>query len=345
MTNQSCFAALDVSLEKTSVCVMSLDGTILREVVVATHPDPIAACLAVDQERLERIGMEAGPLSEWLVRGLADRGITAVLMETRQVRAALSAMIVKTDRKDARGMAHLLRMGWFRPVHVKTVDAREQRTMLSARSTLMTRLKDIENSVRGLLRGFGLRLPLLLRGRWDAGVREAVAGHPSLLHILDPLLTARRVLREQLILLDKRVRDTARVDPVCRRLMTTPGVGAIVAMTFRAAVDQPDRFRSSKKVGACFGLTPRKYQSGETDRDGAISRSGDASVRVALFEAAHVIMTRVASWSTLKAWAMNVARRRGAKRAKVALARKLGVVLHAMWVKKTDFRFTRPINV
>jgi transposase len=143
-----------------------------------------------------------------------------------------------------------------------------------------------------------------------------------LLQILDPLLTARRVLREQLILLDKRVRDAARADRVCRRLMTAPGVGAIVAMTFRAAVDQPDRFRSSKKVGACFGLKPRKYQSGETDRDGAISRAGDASVRVALSEAAHVIMTRVASWSTLKAWAMNVARRHGAKRAKVALARK-----------------------
>jgi transposase len=345
MANQPCVAALDVSLEKTTICVMSLDGTILREAAVTTAPDAIATCLAVDQERLERIGLEAGPLSEWLVRGLADHGITAVLMETRQVRAALSAMIVKTDRKDARGMAHLLRMGWFRPVHVKTMDAREQRTMLSARATLMARLKDIENSVRGLLRGFGLRLPRLLRGRWDAGVREAVAGHPSLLQILDPLLIARRVLREQLILLDKRVRDAARVDHVCRRLMTTPGVGAIVAMTFRAAVDQPDRFRSSKMVGACFGLTPRKYQSGETDRDGAISRAGDASVRVALFEAAHVIMTRVASWSTLKAWAMNVARRRGAKRAKVALARKLGVVLHAMWIKETDFRFARSANV
>jgi transposase len=225
MADQSCFAALDVSLEKTTICVMSLDGTILREAVVTTEPDAIATWLAAESERLERIGLEAGPLSEWLVRGLADHGITAVLMETRQVRAALSAMIVKTDRKDARGMAHLLRMGWFRPVHVKTIDAREQRTMLSARTTLMARLKDIENSVRGLLRGFGLRLPLLLRGRWDAGVREAVAGHPSLLQILDPLLTARRVLREQLILLDKRVRDAARVDSVCRRLMTTPEVG------------------------------------------------------------------------------------------------------------------------
>src|SRR5215211_1702428 len=180
-------------------------------------------------------------------------------METRQVRAALSAQIVKTDRKDARGMAHLLRTGWFRPVHVKTLDAREQRAMLSARATLVARLKDIENSVRGLLRGFGLRLPRALRGRWEAGVHEAVAGHATLLGILEPLLVARGALREQLIRLDKNVRDAAKADRVCRRLMTAPGVGAIVAMTFHAAVDQLDRFRTSKQIGACFGLTPRKY--------------------------------------------------------------------------------------
>jgi transposase len=338
MNDQLLFAALDVSLDKTSVCVMAADGTIVREVVVASDPDAIAACLGPDQERLERIGLEAGPLSEWLVRGLADHGLSAILMETRQVRAALSAQIVKTDRKDAGGMAHLLRTGWFRPVHVKTMDAREQRAMLTARATLVARLKDVENSVRGLLRGFGLRLPRNLRGRWDIGVRDLLAGHATLLQILEPLLAARAALCEQLTVTDKRVRDAAQADRVCRRLMTAPGVGAIVAMTFRAAVDQPGRFRSSKQIGACFGLTPRKYQSGETDRDGAISRAGDASVRVALFEAAHVIMTRVAAWSKLKAWAMNVAKRRGAKRAKVALARKLGVILHRMWVDGTDFR-------
>jgi transposase len=170
-------------------------------------------------------------------------------------------------------------------------------------------------------------------------VRDLMAGHPVLLQILEPLLVARATLRELLIGLDRRVRDAAKADPVCRRLMSAPGVGAIVALTFRAAVDQPERFRSSKQVGACFGLTPRKYQSGETDRDGAISRAGDASVRVALFEAAHVIMTRVATWSTLKAWVMNVAKRRGAKRAKVALARKMACVLHRMWVDETEFRW------
>jgi transposase len=180
-----------------------------------------------------------------------------------------------------------------------------------------------------------------LRGRWDGEVRDAVSGNVVLLQILEPLLVARSALREQLIVLDKRVRDAAKADTVCHRLMSAPGVGAIVALTFRAAVDQPERFRSSKQVGACFGLTPRKYQSGETDRTGAISRAGDAAVRMALFEAAHVILTRVAAWSTLKAWAMNVAKRRGAKRAKVALARKLGVVLHRMWMDQTDFRVSR----
>src|SRR5829696_269415 len=176
MLNQPLFAALDVSLETTTICIMSFDGTITKEAVVATEPDSIAICLGDDLTRIERIGLEAGPLSEWLVRELSVLGIVVTLLETRQVRAALSAMIIKTDRKDARGMAHLLRTGWFRPVHVKSLSAREQRAMLAARSTLVARLKDIENSVRGLLRGFGLRLPRALRGRWEAGVREAIEG-------------------------------------------------------------------------------------------------------------------------------------------------------------------------
>jgi hypothetical protein len=147
-------------------------------------------------------------------------------------------------------------------------------------------------------------------------------------------------MRDQLAIVDKRVRDVVRNDPVCRRLMTTPGVGPVVALTYRAAVDEPERFSSSKSVGASFGLTPRRYQSGETDRVGAISRAGDASVRVALFEAAHVMLTRSAKWSSLKAWAVKLAQRRGLKRAKVALARKLAVILHRMWLDQKDFQFT-----
>ena len=212
------YVALDVSLEKTAVCVMDAEGAPIVERAVPSEAFAIAELLTALPERPERIGLEAGPLSEWLVRGLADAGFRAMLMETRQVRAALSSMTVKTDRNDARGMAHLLRMGWFRPVHVKSMDAREQRVLLSARTALVRRLRDIENSVRGLLRGFGFRFPRMLRVRWAQSVREALAGNPTLLAIIEPLLTAGAALRDQLAILEKRVRDAARQDPVCQSI-------------------------------------------------------------------------------------------------------------------------------
>lgn len=340
------YAALDVSLKKTSVCILDLEGHTVLEKVIPSEPEAIASCLGPYRHQLVRLGLEAGPLSEWLVRGLASQNFAAVLMETRQVRAALSAMIAKTDRNDARGMANLLRLGWFRPVHVKSTMAREQKALLAARDVLTRRLRDLENSIRGLLRGFGLKLPRLLRARFDSVVRDMVAAHATLPDIMDPLLRARNAVRDQLLVLDYQVREAARTDPVCRRLMTVPGVGAVVALTFRATIDQPERFRSSKAVGACFGLTPRRYQSGAINRVGAISRAGDPAVRVALFEAAHVMLTRVSRWSSLKAWATDLAERRGAKRAKVALARKLAVVLHRMWIRGTDFQFgTRTADV
>jgi len=225
-----------------------------------------------------------------------------VLIETRQAHKALSAMTVKTDRNDARGLSHLLRMGWFRPVHVKALSAREQRARLAARQTLVRQVRDLENSIRGLLRGFGLRVPVRLGGRWSATVRSLVEDHPSLATTFEPLLRAREMLREQLAIIDRQVRNAARDDNVCRQLMTAPGVGAIVALTFRSTIDDPHRFRSSRSVGAFLGLTPKRYQSGATDRVGAISKVGDPAARVALFEAAHVLLTRVSKWSTLKAW-------------------------------------------
>src|SRR6516164_5664706 len=165
-------------------------------------------------------------------------------------------MVAKTNRNDARGMAQLLRMGWFRPVHRKTMNAREQRALLAARSTLGRRLRDVENSVRGILRGFGIRVPRLLRGRWSDGVRGALQGNTVLLGVVEPLLAATQALRDQLAVVDKRARDAARQDAVCRRLMTMPGVEAIVALTYRAGVDQAERFKSSRQLGPCFGLTP-----------------------------------------------------------------------------------------
>ena len=293
------FAGLDVSLATTTICVVDERGEVLFEGTVATEPDAIAAALTGYRPSL--VGLEAGPMSEWLHDGLAAQGFETVLLETRHVHAALKASRVKTDRRDALGIAQLLRMGWFRPVHVKTVTAREQRVLLGAREMLVRRVRDLDNGVRGLLRSFGLRPPRHLRGRWSAAVRDLVAEHPVLLAAIDPLLVARDALAGQLDHLDRKVRDQARVDPVCRRLMTVPGVGAIVALSYVTAIDDPTRFCKSRSVGPALGLTPGRYQSGETDRVGAITRAGDPRARVALFEAAHVMMTRVTRWFPLKA--------------------------------------------
>jgi transposase len=271
--------------------------------------------------------------------GLAEAGFAAVLLETRQVKAALSAMVVKTDRKDARGIAQLLRMGWYRPVHCKSPPAQEVRALLAGRKLLQGKLLDIELSIRGLLRGFGLKLGEVSKGRFAARVRELVAGQPMLERVIEPMLRAREALRAEYHVPHRAVLAIVREDAVCRRLMTVPGVGALVAVTFTSAVDDPTRFRHSRDVGAHFGLTPKKYQSGETDVTGGISKAGDATVRAALYEAANVMLTRAGRFSTLKRWALEVAKRRGMRRAKVALARKLATVLHRLWTDGSEFRF------
>lgn len=332
------YVGLDVSVESTAICVIDDAGSVEKEFSARSHPEDLAIALEPFACELGGIGLEAGPLSSFLAEGLKQKGLDNVLMETRRVHAALSAIPIKTDRQDARGIAELLRMGWFQPVHLKTPAARDLRLMLSARDSLGRRVRELDNSIRGLLRGFGLRVPTGARGRICNLVRELIADNPVLEAAILPLLSARDTMAEEFAKLDQLVRDQSRNDEVCRRLMTIPGVGAVVAMTFRAAIDDPKRFRSSKSVGACFGLTPRRYQSGETDRVTSITKAGDAGVRAALYEAAHVMLVRSTRWTPLKAWAMRVAARRGAKRAKIALARKLAVIMHRMWIDGTEFR-------
>jgi transposase len=316
-------------------------GRIIREAKLASEPEALVDFRRTLKLPLARIGLEAGPLSHWLHAGLVKAGFEAVLLETRHVKAALSAMTVKTDRKDARGIAQLLRMGWFRPVHAKSPPAQEVRALLVARKLLQSKQTDVELSIRGILRGFGLKVGLVSKGQFEARVRELIAGHAMLEQVIEPMLRAREALRAEHAKLHRKMLAIVRGDDVCRRLMTVPGVGALVAITFTSAIDDPARFTSCKAVGAHFGLTPRKDQSGETDVTGAISKVGDAMVRTALYEAAHIMLTRTSRFSSLKRWAVEVARRRGMKRAKVALARKLGTVLHRMWVDGTEFRWSK----
>ncbi len=331
------YAGIDVSLEASSVCVVDGAGKIVREAKIASEPEALIGWFAALGLDLARIGLEAGPLSQWLYAAMKRAGLAVELLETRHVRTALQTMPVKTDRNDARGIAQLMRLGWFRPVHCKSLAAQETRALLTARKLVQSKLYDIEMSLRGILRGFGLKVGPTTPKRFARRIEELVSGHATLEVIAKALLAAHAALLREFDMFEKRVRSMARADKRARLMMSAPGVGAIVALTYVSAIDDPSRFSSSKRVGPHFGLTPRKYQSGETDVTGRITKIGDAGVRTALYEAANVILTRPVKGAALKSWAMKLARRAGMKKAKVALARKLAVVLHGMWGSQRGF--------
>jgi len=336
------YAGIDVSLEYSSVCVMEAGGKIVREGKVLSEPEALLGWFGALSVSVTRIGLEAGPLSQWLYARLRQAGLAVELLETRHVRNAFKIMPVKTDRKDARGIADLMRLGWFRPVHCKSLPAQETRALLTARKLLQAKLHDIELSLRGILRGFGLKVGRTTPARFEARIRELVDGHPSLQVIAASLLAVRATLWREFNAFEKRVRALARQDTCARLLMSIPGVGTIVALTYASAIDDPGRFKSSKTVGAHFGLTPKKHQSGETDRCGRISKIGDRAVRTALYEAAHIILTKPLKGATaLKSWAMRLAKRAGMNKAKVALARKLAVIMHRMLADGTTFSTQR----
>jgi transposase len=325
------YAGIDVSLECSSVCVVDGTGKIVREAEIASEPEALITWLGSLGFRLERIGLEAGPLSQWLCAALRQAGLEVELLETRHVRDAFKAMSVKTDRNDARNIAQLMRLGWFRPVHCKSTEAQEARAVLGARKLLQSKLLDVQNSLRGILRGFGLKVGKTTERSFAARINELVAGHPRLEAVAQGLLAAHAVLLREFNVLDKLVGKIARAHPQARLLMTTPAVGPNIGLTYASAIDDPKRFKSSKAAGPHFGLTPRKYQSGQTDVSGRITKVGDASVREALYQAAHLILTRpIKNCSALKSWAMRIAKRAGMRKAKVALARKLAVILHRM---------------
>jgi transposase len=338
------FAGLDISVKDTSVCIVDDTGKIVREVKVASEPDSLLAVLTNPAYRFKRVGLEAGPLSQWLFSGIAEAGLPVICVETRHMRAVLKAQLNKTDRNDARGIAQMMRVGLYRPVHVKTLRSQKLRMLLTHRKLLQSKAIAIENDLRATLRNFGLKVGVVGTIKFEARIKDLVENVPDLAMLVEPLLIVRRALREQIGILHRRLLAIVRDDDVCRRLMTVPGVGPVVALTYRATVDVPARFRNSKAVGAVFGLTPSKYQSGEVDRTGAISKCGDEMMRMMLYEAAQSMLTRTIKWSWLKAWAMKIARHRGMKKAIVALARRLAVIMHRIWVDGTEFRWSREVE-
>lgn len=333
------FAGLDVSLRSCALCIVDSKGAVFLERELPCEVDEIAACLKTFRHQIARIGFEAGTMSQQLFYGLTGEGFDVVCMEARQVNAALSAMRNKTDKNDARGIAQVLRTGWFSPVHMKSREAHGVRALLSTRKALLSKTIDLANEVRGLLKIFGIRLPKTVKhGSFDDVVRPMIEMDDVLTHALVPLLDARLVLYQHFLELDRRVKRAASRDEVCMRMMTVPGVGPIAALTFKAAVDDPARFKRSRTVAAHFGLTPRRFQSGEHDNPGRISKAGDRDVRATLYAAANALLMRTMAGLQIKSWGMRLMRTKGRRRAVVAVARKLAVLLHRMWVDGTQFR-------
>lgn len=335
------YAGLDVSQQTTSICVVSEDGLIVAERKVTTCPEAIAT--ALEPYALTRAGLETGPLSVWLWNGLKALGVPIICMDARHANAALKMMPAKTDRNDAVGLAQIVRTGWCKAVHVKSRRSHEARAVLAARSQLVQIRCDLENEIKGVLRTFGILFGKRVGG-FAKRAEEIVAGEleasPTIRLVIEALMKARTDMLAQIRTLDAEVRAISRSSATVRHLMTVPGVGVITALGFVATIDDPARFRRSASAGAYLGLTPKIYASGETMRVGRISRRGDDFLRRSLYEAANAVLTRIDRFSALKSWGLRIAKRGGFKKAKVAVARKLATILHAMWKTGEEFRWS-----
>jgi len=331
------YVGLDVSLKQTAVCVVDQTGKIKREAMVASDPDAIAQFIAAHAPHAARIGLETGATSTWLWTELNKRGLPVICIDARHAKAALKMQINKSDRNDAAGIARIMQCGWYKEVRVKALDSHAVRALLSSRALLVQMKRDLENQIRGFLKNFGLVIGRAKMNTFTAKTVELIDGQPLLAAAIEPLLKAREALARQIAGFDTKLLRLARSEPQARRFMTVPGVGAITALCYLATIDDPERFKKSRSVGAYVGLTTRRYASGETDRTGRISKCGDSMLRCYLFEAANVLLTRVSRWSSLKAWGMRIAKRTSLNKARVAVARKLAVILHRMWIDGSEF--------
>jgi transposase len=313
--------------------------------MVDSDPDAIADFIRSNALNLVRIGLETGATSTWLWTELKKRGLPVICIDARHAKAALKMQINKSDRNDAAGIARIMQCGWYREVRVKDLDSHAVRALLASRALLVELKRDLENQIRGLLKNFGLVIGRAKMNTFTARAHEFIEGRPELAAAIEPLLKAREALAKQIEGLDRKVMAMARREPQVRRFMTVPGVGPITALCYLATIDDPTRFKKSRSVGAYLGLTTRRYASGETDRTGRISKCGDVMLRSYLYEAANVLLTRVVKWSALKAWGMRIAKRRSMNKARVAVARKLAVILHQMWINGTEFSWSKEGDV
>jgi transposase len=335
------YIGLDVSLKQTSICVVDQMGSVVREGVIDSDPEAIAAFVRSKAPGAVRIGIETGPTTTWLWTELKRLGLPVICIDARHAKAVLKMQINKSDRNDAAGIARIMQTGWFKEVRVKDLDSHSVRALLASRALLVKIKRDLENQVRGLLKNLGLVIGRAKFNVFAVRAEELIEGRLELVAAVRPLLEARQAIEQQVDGLDRKVLKLARRDAQVRKFMTAPGIGPITALCFKATIDDPARFKRSRSVGAYVGLTSRRHASGEIDWSGRISKCGDAMLRMYLFEAAGVLLTRVPKWSALKAWGTRLIKRNGLRKAKVAVARKLAVILHRMWTEGTEFNWSK----
>jgi len=332
------FAGLDVSMEETHICVVDRDGVVMHEAMAMSTPEAIQAALA-KAPACRRVVFETGRMAPMLYHGLSKHGVPVICIESRQAYQALKSLVThKTDRNDARGLAHLSRTGFFKPVHVKSLPSHAVRSLIIARKKLVGQRVTLENQIRGLAVVFGVRLP---RGLSPAFIRQAIDTSDSidgLSGAMRGLIAARSAVLGAIAAINGDMKRLVRASDACRRLMTIPGVGQLTALAFTAAIDDPERFRRSRDIGPYLGLVPRRYQSGEIDYTGSISKCGDPRMRTLLYEAANVMLTRYKGPLKLKDWALAIAKRSTMRKARIALARRIAIIMHAMLRHGTEFK-------
>ena len=331
------YVGLDVSLRETAICVVDGEGRRQWQGRCSTQPSMLISTLRRHVVDPVAVALETGPLAAWLWHELHDAGVPVVCLHARHAHAALKMQINKTDTNDAYGLAQIVRTGWYRRVAIKSRHSYEIRGLLTSRAHLVSMKTSLANQIRGLLKTFGIVVPPGKGRSFVAHVRERLPAAGHVTDAIQALLAAWQALADQTGHLERALIRHARGNQVCRRLMTTPGVGAVTAAAFVAAIDNPERFVHSRDLGAYLGLTPRQYQSGEVDRVGRISKCGDRLLRTYLYEAAHALLTRAQGPSTLRAWGLRIAKRSSLTKATVAVARKIAIVLHRMWVDGSTF--------
>ncbi len=332
------YVGFDVSKEETAFCVMDAAGKILSQGKALSDPRSLFEALRDHTLCPDRIVLETGTMSGWLARELRGLGLAVDVIDARQAHAVMKLQHNKTDANDAVLLAEIARTGFCRPVSVNSETAQVQRMLVKARTHLVRQRRDTENAIRGFLRALGIRFAKG-SGKLAGRVREALEERPDLKVMIEPLLASVEALKTQIKRLDEDVVREAKASPASRLLMTVGGVGPITAVAYAATIDDPRRFAKSRDVGAYLGLTSRRYQSGEMDYSGRNSKHGDSLLRSLLYEAANSLLTVVRRAHPLKDWARRIRKRSSHKKACVALARKLAVIMHRMLITGEAFRW------